>query len=389
MALPLVDHKPEHFTQQVERAVLDLRCAVPVAIRDGDALVLALAIEGIAGDEFGELKHGAPGGLHLVLNDHRLQHMGVAAPAAVARLGLAAKDGLADAIRWAVDPAAKWPLGRTAEAASDAERAALALLRRGLMLPAAITAAPGPALRHLIDARIARREILEVTADAVFAHCEATPSLWRVSEASVPLAEHVASRFVVFRELHALREHVAVLIGDPDAWHDPVPVRVHSACLTGDLFGSMRCDCGSQLRTSVAEIAARGGGVLLYLAQEGRGIGLANKMRTYQIQDDGADTVDANEILGFAADERHYAVAREMLAELGVTHVDLMTNNPAKLEGLNQAPVTVAHRSHLYGQVTAENRRYLVCKAERTGHWLDDLLHATHGDAAKPSGDAA
>lgn len=389
MAQPLAKPRPAHFTQQVERAILDLRCALPVVIREADTAVLAWSIEGIAASDFADLAADPPGSLHLVLNRQRLQHLGVTAPADVGHLRLAANDSLADAIRWAADPAVKWPLARVVEPASPAERAVLALLRRGLMLPAAVCVTPGLARRRAMDARLARQEILAVDATDVFAHCEATPALSRVSEAEVPLDAHIHSRFVVFRELHALREHVAVLIGDPNAWPDPVPVRVHSACLTGDLFGSMRCDCGSQLRKSVSEISARGGGVLLYLAQEGRGIGLANKMRTYQIQDEGADTIEANEILGFAADERHYAVAREMLEALGVTSIDLMTNNPAKLDGVNRGAITVAHRSHLYGQITPENRRYLESKAERTGHWLDDLLRGKVDASGKPTADSA
>ncbi len=248
-------------------------------------------------------------------------------------------------------------------------------MRRGLLIPAAIIVAPDDHLGPVIKRRLDRGDLLSVAAADVFAHREAAPSLLRrVSEADVPLEAAPDSRFVVFREADGMREHVAIVIGDAARWPAPLPVRLHSACLTGDLFGSLRCDCGPQLKASLAAINERGGGVLLYLAQEGRGIGLANKMRAYQMQDDGLDTVDADRVLGFDQDERDYAVAREMLAQLKVAHIDLLTNNPAKIEAMNREPIEVAGRSGIYGRLTRQNHRYLTTKAERAGHWLDALL---------------
>ena len=142
------------------------------------------------------------------------------------------------------------------------------------------------------------------------------------------------TRFVVFRDAFG-DDPVAVIVGTPDM-SKPVPVRIHSACLTGDVFGSRRCDCGDQLKLALARLQEAGGGVILYLAQEGRGVGLANKMRTYKLQDAGLDTVDANTTLGFDDDERDYGVAVRMLQMLGCTRVVLLTNNPAKLDGLDQ-----------------------------------------------------
>jgi GTP cyclohydrolase II len=155
-----------------------------------------------------------------------------------------------------------------------------------------------------------------------------------------------------------------------------VPVRLHSACLTGDVFGSRRCDCGDQLRLAVKHMGANGGGVVLYLAQEGRGLGLVNKMRAYRLQDAGLDTIDANTTLGFDDDERDYAIAARMLEMLGITSVNLMTNNPAKLEGLSREGIEVASRMPLHAPINADNRRYLAAKASRAGHQLDHLLAA-------------
>jgi len=142
------------------------------------------------------------------------------------------------------------------------------------------------------------------------------------------------------------------------------------------VFGSRRCDCGDQLRLALAQIEQQGGGIILYLEQEGRGLGLANKMRTYQLQDAGLDTVDANTVLGFDDDERDYRVAARMLQMLGCTRVSLMTNNPAKLDGLSNAGIEVSGRVPLHGPINADNRRYLTAKATRAGHKLDHLLGA-------------
>ena len=167
---------------------------------------------------------------------------------------------------------------------------------------------------------------------------------------------------------------VAIVIGDPGAWPADVPVRLHSSCLTGDLFGSLRCDCGEQLRRGVAAIHAQGGGVLLYLSQEGRGIGLANKLRAYGLQDEGLDTIDADQVIGFSKDERDFRIAHEMLDELGIARILLLTNNPSKVAALQKAGIHVVGRRAIYGEVTAQNQRYLKTKASRHGHWLNDLL---------------
>jgi len=177
---------------------------------------------------------------------------------------------------------------------------------------------------------------------------------------------------VIFRDAIG-GSSVAVIVGRPDL-KQPVPVRLHSACLTGDVFGSRRCDCGDQLRLALTRLDEQGGGIILYLEQEGRGLGLANKMRTYRLQDAGLDTLDANATLGFDDDERDYGVAARMLQILGCTQVRLLTNNPAKLDGLTQAGIEVCGRIPLHGPVNADNRRYLTAKATRAGHKLDHLL---------------
>jgi GTP cyclohydrolase II len=362
------------FMQQIERAIFDLRRGLPVMVHDTDTIRLVAPVEGITAALFSEMQSAARDAIHLLLTGQRLAHMGLAQPLDAASIALQPEDTHKDAIRWAADPATAWPASGTTTPATLGERAGLALLRRGLLLPAAVCIDPNDSFAHTFKARVASGEILQVSATDVFAHCQSTSPLQRISEAAVPLEAAADARFVVFREAGLVREHVAVLIGEAAHWPAPVPVRLHSACLTGDLFGSLRCDCGSQLKASVAEIGRRGGGVLLYLDQEGRGTGLANKMRAYQIQDDGLDTVDADRALGFGKDERDYTAARAMLAQLSITEINLLTNNPAKLEAMDQDPIRVLARSGVYGRLTKENQRYLATKSKRSGHWLDDLL---------------
>jgi GTP cyclohydrolase II len=193
--------------------------------------------------------------------------------------------------------------------------------------------------------------------------------LLRVSEARVPLREGEDSRVVLFRDRRDASEHVAVVVGNPDA-NAVVPVRAHSSCLTGDLLGSLRCDCGEQLQTAVKRLHEQGGGVLLYLAQEGRGIGLANKLRAYQLQDAGLDTVDADRHLGFSADERSYAIAAAMLTQLGFTRIRLLTNSPHKVRELRARGIDVEEMESLLALPNAHNQRYLQTKRDRAGHLI-------------------
>jgi GTP cyclohydrolase II len=195
--------------------------------------------------------------------------------------------------------------------------------------------------------------------------------LLRVSEARVPLRAEEASRLVLFRDRRDASEHVAVIVGQPDP-ASVVPVRAHSSCFTGDLLGSLRCDCGEQLQTAVKRLHDEGGGVLLYLAQEGRGIGLANKLRAYQLQDEGLDTVDADRHLGFSADERGYAIAAAMLRQLGYTRIKLLTNSPHKLRELRARGIDVQEMESLLAPTNVHNERYIRTKRDRAGHLIPE-----------------
>ena len=165
------------------------------------------------------------------------------------------------------------------------------------------------------------------------------------------------------------KEHIALVKGDVSG-KEGVPVRIHSECFTGDILGSLRCDCGSQLKTAMRRIEKQGLGIVLYLRQEGRGIGLLNKLRAYNLQENGMDTLDANLHLGFGADMRDYAVAVQMLKALGVKSVKLLTNNPLKIEGLKEYGVEVIEREEIEIEHNKVNRRYLKTKKDRMGHLL-------------------
>ncbi|WP_462379818.1 GTP cyclohydrolase II [Pseudomonas sp. Marseille-QA0892] len=168
------------------------------------------------------------------------------------------------------------------------------------------------------------------------------------------------------------KEHVVLTLGEVDDGQ-PVLGRIHSECLTGDALFSMRCDCGYQLEAALRAIAEEGRGVLLYLRQEGRGIGLLNKIRAYELQDGGADTVEANERLGFAADLRDYAICKPMLDHLGIQALKLMTNNPRKVDAMKGFGVLVAERKPLQTGLNPHNRHYLATKAGKLGHYLGNL----------------
>lgn len=179
-------------------------------------------------------------------------------------------------------------------------------------------------------------------------------------------------RAIVYRVGDAVppEEHVALVVGDVASGDEPVLARVHSECWTGEVMRSRKCDCRDQLDLALQAVTERGRGVVVYLRQEGRGIGLGNKVRAYALQQEGADTVDANRLLGFADDARRYDVAASILGDLGVRRVALMTNNPAKVQGLVDGGIAVAERVALKGESNEHNAGYLAVKASKMGHAL-------------------
>ena len=229
----------------------------------------------------------------------------------------------------------------------------------GRLLPALISMRT----KEVLDSSLVRIRVEDIDCYPRSAH----DNLSLTSRARVPLVDAADCEIVLFRQKHGFGEHLAIVIGEPDVG-GVVPVRLHSACLTGDLLGSLRCDCGDQLRRAVSRMASLGGGALLYLDQEGRGIGLANKLRAYALQDAGLDTLDADQHLGFLPDERTYDVAAAMLHELGIKRIRLLTNNPSKIDALTEHGIDVIGRLPLVAPVNSHNQRYLKAKLDRAGH---------------------
>ena len=195
----------------------------------------------------------------------------------------------------------------------------------------------------------------------------------RVAEARVPTA-HGEFMAVSYKSLVDPNEHIALVKGDITSGETPPLVRVHSECLTGDVFKSVRCDCGDQVGLALRAIERDGSGVFLYMRQEGRGIGIHNKLKAYALQDGGMDTVDANIALGFAPDPRQYGVGAQILIDLGVKKMRLLTNNPKKRVGLEGFGLEIVDQIPIIAEVTAENRRYLETKRSRMGHLLDPII---------------
>ena len=245
---------------------------------------------------------------------------------------------------------------RTREIGCDrAAKAAIKLARRAGLLPALF-----------LDGAAGDDAVALSSADVEA--FESSPSLRIASRARLPTRFAEQAEIVAFRSEEDGTEHVALLIGAPSG--GPPLVRIHSECLTGDVLGSLKCDCGPQLGAALDAIAGSGWGILLYLRQEGRGIGLVNKLRAYALQDQGFDTVDANVRLGFADDERDFSVAAAMLAKLAQNEVRLLTNNPRKVEGLEGAGIRVVERVPLKASANPHNRAYLDTKRRRSGHAL-------------------
>lgn len=236
-------------------------------------------------------------------------------------------------------------------------RAALNLAHNAHVLPAFI----------MFPIASVPNDVLSVDVIEATNHREQSGELIMLSKARIPLAAAESVELTVFRERHGNAEHVAIKVGDPDL-SGTVTVRIHSSCFTGDILGSMKCDCGEQLNRAISTMAEGDGGVVVYVSQEGRGIGLSAKLLAYQLQDKGLDTIEANQHLGFDADERQYQAAVFMLQQLDIKSVRLMTNNPLKIEALKNHGVNVADRVPSPATVNVHNARYLQTKRDRAGH---------------------
>jgi GTP cyclohydrolase II len=351
----------------VDRAIAEFRAGRPVLLRSRDDLALALSAEFADTDLAGRLDELAAGRAHLVLSAARLRRLGAKSRSETGILAMPTLD-LTRVEMLALKTDAK--VDAPVAPATALDDAALELARLSLVAPAVV-------IVPVATEAVSGEPLIEVGLDAVMAYrAVQAASLSIVGRAPVPLEDAPETEFVVFRGGEGLRDQVAIIVGTPDL-AKPVPVRLHSACLTGDLFGSLKCDCGDQLRETVQWMAENEGGVLLYLDQEGRGNGISNKMRAYKLQSQGWDTYDADEVLGFDLDQRHFDFAAAMLKQLGVTRVTALTNNPLKVGAIRAAGLEVAATQSVLGRPNVHNVRYLASKRDRAGHAIDmDALMA-------------
>jgi len=350
----------------------DLRLGVPVVLVANGTAALVVAIEMLSTERYAALTNG--GSLaEMVVTRHRAEMLGLKdlPDADALRMTIPPHSTLAWLMALADTDAGVRQLGAGSLAVTPRliagqtiHHAAVALAKSAQLLPSAIVLpvedGQAEALRHGLSMMDAAEVLSELARERV---------QHPVSSALLPMAVSEAGRVHVFRPDDGGIEHYAIEIGKPDLTA-PVLVRLHSACFTGDVLGSLKCDCGPQLHASCAAMAEKGAGVLLYLNQEGRGIGLANKMRAYALQDQGFDTVEANHHLGFNDDERDFRIGAALLSRLGIASVRLLTNNPAKVAMLRAQGITVAERVPLEVGKTSQNASYLATKAAKSGHLL-------------------
>ncbi|HUB85911.1 MAG TPA: GTP cyclohydrolase II RibA [Rhizomicrobium sp.] len=347
----------------MERAANALRSGKPVILKDGREIVMVFAVETMTAAQLAAARKRMTPALILTHARANTLKIRLYTPGVVA-LALEKNATVAE-LRAIADPTAD--LSAPMKGPFDAMRgklpasfaAAIKLAKLAGLLPAVVAAKIPKADASVLS--IAAKDVRDYEDEAV-------KTLAIVTRARVPLEGAEKTELIAFRSADGGPEHYAILIDAPSP-SKPVLTRLHSECFTGDLLGSLKCDCGSQLRGAIEAIAKAGGGVLLYLAQEGRGIGLINKLRAYRLQDQGFDTLEANRRLGFENDERLYGIAAKMLSLLNYTSVRLMTNNPDKVDALNGWGVTVAERVPHAFPSNAHNENYLAAKA-RAGHLL-------------------
>jgi GTP cyclohydrolase II len=354
------------LVERINRARADLRLGVPIILHGPDGPALVMAAETATSARLDALRKP---GLVLAITRHRAETL-KARPydGDVARV-LVPKDAGLPWLRAMADPAddlrhpMKGPFHSARDGDASLHRAAIALVKTAQLLPAALVLGnPDPALT-------AGLALTELPVEALAQDLARASILAPVVNARLPMVASEAGRVHIFRPRDGGEDHYAIEIGQPDR-DKPVLTRLHSACFTGDVLGSLKCDCGPQLNAALAQMGAEGAGVLLYLNQEGRGIGLANKMRAYSLQDQGFDTVEANHRLGFEDDERDFRIGAGLLRQMGFGQVRLLTNNPRKVAMLNAHGLDVIERVPLRVGETAQNARYLATKAAKSGHFL-------------------
>ena len=357
--------------EQTARLRSDLRLGRPILIKNKNNSGLIFAVETLKKNTVKDIKKTHLKSSHLAITARRAKTLN-----AIPYDGDIARIVLTDHVshHWMVSTAnpaldlqnpLKGPFSTLRSGEAQISRAAIALCKKAQLLPAALVV-------NLSEKEFKNYkslgflwqnsdDILEVSVDP--------SSLYEASAANLPLKGMTDSRIYVFRDSNSFSEHYAIVVGNPRK-EDPLLLRIHSACFTGDVIGSLKCDCGAQLQNSMNTISKNESGMLLYLNQEGRGIGLANKMRAYELQNQGFDTVEANHRLGFEDEERDLKLGAQIVGILGFKRIRLLTNNPKKVASLSDFGLIVEERIGLLTEPTKENAAYLLTKASKSGHLL-------------------
>ena len=356
----------------VERAAFELRCGRPVFVLDDTEQASAIIATEMANETRIQGLTELGGGTlpHVVLTHHRAETLKIRLyTPEIVRIPY--PDWLtAGQVRQLADPQfdlaepMRGPFLAERDQAGSSVKGGVKLAKIARILPS-VLATTVPVIQIGVHTGV----VAVNAADIEAYDTRAAIGLKRVTAAKVPLDGAENAKIIAFRPADGGIEHLAIVIGDPEP-PGPALVRIHSECFTGDLIGSLKCDCGEQLKGAIHQIGAEGSGILLYLAQEGRGIGLINKLRAYSLQDQGFDTVEANQRLGFEDDERVFLGAAEMLRQLGFSKVRLLTNNPRKVSQLEEFGIEVPERVAHAFESNEHNERYLAVKAEKSGHIL-------------------
>lgn len=357
------------ITELLARARADLRMGVPVVLSDSVNSVLAMAIETLNSERFGDL-HAMSGRPVIAITSRRAETLRARAYDGDLARVLLPSDADLNWVLSIADPAddlnmpMKGPLITERDGPADLHRLALWLTKSARLLPAVV-------ILPISDGTgfAAANALTTINYPLAAGKMTDRSPMREAISARLPIEVSETGRLHVYRPKDGGEEHYAIEIGRPDR-NKPVLTRLHSACFTGDVMGSLKCDCGPQLRAALAQMGEAGAGILLYLNQEGRGIGLANKMRAYSLQDQGFDTVQANHRLGFEDDERDFRLGSDILKSLGFSSVRLLTNNPAKIEMMEKSGIKVIERVPLKVGKTSHNQDYLATKASKSGHLL-------------------
>jgi GTP cyclohydrolase II len=352
------------------RLISDLRLGLPIILNDSEQFFLVAAIETLYSKKLEKINEITKNlKFEIAITNRRAKVLKARIyNDSVTRLSIKEDIGI-QLLHAIADPSKdldypfKGPFLSKRDGNFDVASVSLSLCKKARLLPASILIKIPKSIREkLVSSQISESDIrnLKLKDD----NANFLPTL---SSAQLPINGQQNINLTVFREVTDLTEHYAIVFGNPKA-NQPALTRVHSACFTGDLLGSEKCDCGEQFSVSMSKMKNEGNGILLYLNQEGRGIGLANKMRAYHLQNIGFDTVDANHRLGFEDDERDLEIAAKILKSLGVSSVNLMTNNPKKIELLTSNGITVKERVPLIASINPNNENYLKTKAKKSGH---------------------